>query len=68
LKHYAVKLAYLRDLISNGFVELRHHPSSDMPANMLTKAVSWTHIIELLRLLNMLDSLLLIKGRVEERM
>jgi hypothetical protein len=66
-KHYAVKLAYLRDLIGNGYVELHHHPSSDMPADMLTKAVGRTRVIELLRLLNMFDSSLSIKGRVEER-
>jgi hypothetical protein len=38
-----------------------------MPADMLTKAIGQTRVIELLRLLNMLDSSLSIKGHVEER-
>ncbi|ELR25378.1 polyprotein [Acanthamoeba castellanii str. Neff] len=66
-KHYAVKLAYLRELIANGHVELRHHPSRDMPADALTKASGRTRVIEQLKLLGMFDSPVSIKGRVEER-
>jgi hypothetical protein len=65
-KHYAIKLAYLQDLITNNSVELRHHPSRDMPADMLTKAVGRARVIELLKLLNLSDTSSSIKGRVEE--
>ncbi|ELR12335.1 retroelement pol polyproteinlike, putative [Acanthamoeba castellanii str. Neff] len=66
-KHYAVKLMYLQELIANGHVELHHHPSQDMPANALTKASRRTRIIKQLKLLGMFNSLVSIKGRVEER-
>ena len=47
MKHYDIKTAHLCDTAKKGEIRFEYCPTSDMPADILTKALSRTKFIAL---------------------
>lgn len=53
-KHYRIKINHIREVLDDKYLELEHRPSTDMPADLLTKKLSHGQLKKLLNMIGVM--------------
>ena len=53
MKHLDIRHYWLRDVVKDGLLEIKYTPTKEMPADIMTKALARTSVVELREMLGL---------------